>query len=165
MPRRGASPSSASRGRSVPGLYLLGWIATVMGLGVLLVSFLAAGNAAAPWLFLVGLLVVTVGAFAATGSQAVENGRRTDLAYRGPSPVLVFLVVFPVTLIGILVVLAPLSALGLDVRSPGRHHHLAGRHHAGVRGRRAAAGRGSGCAGLAATWGWACRPGPRCGTC
>ena len=62
--------------------------------------------------------MATVGAFAATGSQAVENARRTDLAYRGPSPVLVFLVVFPVTLIGILVVLAPLSALGLDVRSP-----------------------------------------------
>lgn len=102
----------------MPGLYLLGWIATVMGLGVLLVSFLAAGNPAAPWLFLAGLLVVTVGAFAATGSQAVENARRTDLAYRGPSPVLVFLVVFPVTLIGILVVLAPLSALGLDLLSP-----------------------------------------------
>jgi membrane protease YdiL (CAAX protease family) len=111
-------PTFGLEGRSVPGLYLLGWIATVTGLGVLLVSFLAAGNSAAPWLFLVGLLVVTVGAFAATGSQAVENGRRTDLAYRGPSPVLVFLVVFPVTLIGILVVLAPLSALGLDVQSP-----------------------------------------------
>jgi membrane protease YdiL (CAAX protease family) len=111
-------PVFGLEGRSVPGLYLLGWIATVMGLGVLLVSFLAAGNPAAPWLFLAGLLVVTVGAFAATGSQAVENARRTDLAYRGPSPVLVFLVVFPVTLIGILVVLAPLSALGLDLLSP-----------------------------------------------
>ncbi len=85
---------------------------------MLLVSFMAAGGAAAPWLFLAGLLVLTVGAFAATGSQAVENSRREDLAYRGPSPVLVFLVVFPVTLVGILAVLAPLSALGLDVRSP-----------------------------------------------
>jgi membrane protease YdiL (CAAX protease family) len=111
-------PVFGLEGRSVPALYLLGWIATVMGLGILLVSFMAAGSEAAPWLFLVGLLVLTIGAFAATGSQAVENGRRTDLAYRGPSPVSVFLVVFPVTLIGILVVLAPLSALGLDVRSP-----------------------------------------------
>ncbi|HEY5434369.1 MAG TPA: type II CAAX endopeptidase family protein [Candidatus Limnocylindrales bacterium] len=111
-------PVFGLEGRSVPGLYLLGWIATVMGLGVLLVSFLAVGNPAAPWLFLAGLLLVTVGAFAATGSQAVENARRTDLAYRGPSPVRVFLVVFPVTLIGILVVLAPLSALGLDLLSP-----------------------------------------------
>lgn len=105
-------------GRSVPGLYLVGWLATVMGMAVLLVSFMAADSSAAPWLFLAGLLVLTVGAFAATGSQAVENARRTDLAYRGPSPVLVFLVVFPVTLLGILVVLAPLSALGLDTRSP-----------------------------------------------
>jgi membrane protease YdiL (CAAX protease family) len=115
-PRR--LPVFGLEGRSVPGLYLLGWIATVMGVGVLLVSFMAAGSAAAPWLFLVGLLVFTVGAFAATGSQAVENSKRTDRAYRGPSPVLAFLVVFPVTLIGILIVLAPLSALGLDVRSP-----------------------------------------------
>jgi uncharacterized protein len=118
VPALGRLPIFGLEGRSVPGLYLLGWIATVMGLGVLLVSFLAAGSAAAPWLFLGGLLAFTVGAFAATGSQAVENGRRTDLAYRGPSPVLVFLVVFPITLIGILVVLAPLSAMGLDVRSP-----------------------------------------------
>jgi len=111
-------PIFGLEGRTVPGLYLLGWIATVMGVGFLLVSFMAAGNAAAPWLFLIGLLVITIGAFALTGSQAVENGRRTNLAYRGPSPVLVFLVVFPVTLVGILVVLAPLSAMGLDVRSP-----------------------------------------------
>ena len=117
----GATPGRLSpfslQGRSVPGLYLVGWLGTVMGMAVLLVSFMAAGNSAAPWLFLAGLLVLTVGAFAATGSQAVENARRTDLPYRGPSPVLVFLVVFPVTLIGILVVLGPLSALGLDTRS------------------------------------------------
>ena len=118
----GAAPVRLSafslEGRSVPGLYLVGWLASVMGVAVLLVSFMAAGNSAAPWLFLAGLLALTVGAFAATGSQAVENARRTDLPYRGPSPVLVFLVVFPVTLLGILIVLGPLSALGLDARSP-----------------------------------------------
>jgi hypothetical protein len=105
-------------GRATPGLYLVGWIATVMGLAVLVVSLLSAGSAAAPWLFLAGLLVLALGVVSAAGSQAVERSRRTDLAYRGPSPVLVFIVVVPVTLIGILVVLAPLSALGLDARSP-----------------------------------------------
>jgi membrane protease YdiL (CAAX protease family) len=96
----------------------VGWIATVMGLGVLLVSFLAAGSSAAPWLFLVGLVVLALGLVAGAGSQAVERSRRTDLAYRGPSPVLVFLAVVPLTLICVVAVLAPLSALGLDTRSP-----------------------------------------------
>ncbi|MHB8891680.1 MAG: CPBP family intramembrane glutamic endopeptidase [Candidatus Limnocylindrales bacterium] len=105
-------------GRATPGLYLVGWIATVMGLAVLVVSILAAGSAAAPWLFLAGLLVLALGVVAGTGSQAVERGRRTDLAYRGPSPVLMFVVVVPLALIGSLVVLAPLSALGLDAGSP-----------------------------------------------
>ncbi len=76
------------------------------------------GSAAAPWLFLAGLLVLALGLLAAAASQAVERSRRTDLAYRGPSPVLVLLVVVPLTLIGILVVLAPQSAFGLDARSP-----------------------------------------------
>jgi hypothetical protein len=105
-------------GRAVPGLYLVGWVATVTGLAVLLVSFMGSGSAAAPWVFLVGMLLLTAGVFAATGSQAVERGRRTDLAYRGPSPALAFILVVLLTLIGILVVLAPASALGLDVRSP-----------------------------------------------
>ena len=65
-----------------------------------------------------GLLVLALGVVAGAGSQAVERGRRTDLAFRGPSPVLVFVVVVPLTLIGSLVVLAPLSALGLDAGSP-----------------------------------------------
>ena len=51
-------------------------------------------------------------------SQAIERGRRTDLAYHGPSPVLVFLAVVALTPLAQIVVLAPMSLLGLDVRSP-----------------------------------------------
>jgi membrane protease YdiL (CAAX protease family) len=112
-------PSTFSlEGRAVPGLYLVGWVASVMGLAILLVSVLGSGSSAAPWVFLAGILLLTLGVFAATGAQAVERGRRTDLAYRGPSPVLAFILVILLTLIGILVVLAPLSALSLDARSP-----------------------------------------------
>ena len=50
-------------------------------------------RAGCSWL---GLVVLGVGAVAAGGSQAVERGRRTDLAYRGPSPVLAFIAVFVV---------------------------------------------------------------------
>jgi membrane protease YdiL (CAAX protease family) len=105
-------------GRAAPALYLIGWLGSVMGLGVIVVSFLASANPAAPWIFLAGLVVLAVGLLSALGSQAVERGRRTDLAYRGPSPVLAFIAVVALTLLAILLVLAPLSALGMDAQSP-----------------------------------------------
>jgi hypothetical protein len=114
----GGPATFSLEGRSAPALYLVGWVGSLMGLGLILVSILAAGGAAAPWLFLAGLVMVTLGLLAATGSQALERGRRTDLAYRGPSPVLAFLAVIAVTLIATVAVLAPLAALGLDPQSP-----------------------------------------------
>ncbi len=89
-----------------------------MGLAVVLVSVLASSGAAAAWLFLAGDIVLAVGLVSAAGSQAVERGRRKELAYRGPSPVLAFLAVFAITVIATVAVLAPLSALGLDAGSP-----------------------------------------------
>jgi membrane protease YdiL (CAAX protease family) len=105
-------------GRAVPGLYLVAWIAGLMGAGVLFVSFQATVAGAAQWLFLAGLVLLGLGLFAGAGSQAVERGRRPGLAYRGPSPVLAFLLVVVATFVALIVVLAPLSALGLDARSP-----------------------------------------------
>ncbi|HEX5827584.1 MAG TPA: type II CAAX endopeptidase family protein [Candidatus Limnocylindrales bacterium] len=105
-------------GRRVPALYLVGWVGSVMGAAVLLVSFMSTGTAAARWLFLAGLVVLGLGLIAAAGSQAIERGHRAELAYRGPSPVLTFVVAIALTLVGILVVLAPLSALGLDATTP-----------------------------------------------
>jgi membrane protease YdiL (CAAX protease family) len=105
-------------GRAVPGLYVVGWVACLMGVAAVFVSFMATGNGASRWLFLAGLGILGVGLIAAGGSQAIERGRRVDLAYRGPSPVLAFLVVVVLTLIALIVVLAPLSALGLDAQSP-----------------------------------------------
>ena len=105
-------------GRRVPALYLIGWAGSVMGLAVLLISFMATGGAAARWLFLGGLAILVVGLVAAAGSQAIERSRRTDLAYRGPSPVLTFVAAIALTLVGVVVILAPLSALGLDATAP-----------------------------------------------
>jgi membrane protease YdiL (CAAX protease family) len=105
-------------GRAVPGLYLVGWIAGLMGAGIVAISFMATRSGASGWLFLAGTVLLGIGLIAATGSQAVERGRRPDLAYRGPSPVLTFLVVVALTFVALIVVLAPLSALGLDARSP-----------------------------------------------
>ncbi len=105
-------------GRSVPGLYVVGWLATLAGAGILFVSIAANTPGAGPWLFLAGLALLAVGLVGAAGSQAIERGRRLELAYRGPSPVLVFLLVVVLTFLALIVVLAPLSAAGLDARSP-----------------------------------------------
>jgi CAAX protease family protein len=112
-------PSTFSlEGRAAPALYLIGWLGSVMGLGVIVISFLASANAAAPWIFLGGLVVLAVGLVSGAGSQAVERARREDLAYRGPSPVLAFITVIVLTLLAVVVVLAPLAALGMDAQSP-----------------------------------------------
>jgi membrane protease YdiL (CAAX protease family) len=105
-------------GRSVPALFVVGWIGSLMGGATILVSFFAAGTAAARWLFLAGLVVLALGVFAAAGSQAVERARRPSLPFRGASPVLAFVVVIVLSLLALVVVLAPMSALGLDPSSP-----------------------------------------------
>jgi uncharacterized protein len=105
-------------GRAVPALYLVGWIGSLMGASTILVSFFAAGTAPARWLFLAGLIVLGLGLFAAAGSQAVEGARRPSRPFRGPSPVLSFLAVIAISLIALLLVLAPMSALGLDPSGP-----------------------------------------------
>jgi membrane protease YdiL (CAAX protease family) len=115
----GPRPTTFSlEGRAVPGLYFVGWLASLTGAVLVGMSFVANVPGAGRILVLVGLVLLGIGLFAATGSQAVERGRRPELAYRGPSPVLAFLAVVVLTLLVLVVVLAPLSALGLDARSP-----------------------------------------------
>jgi len=63
-------------------------------------------------------VVLGLGLIFAAGSQAVERSHRTELPYRGPSPVLAFAVAIAITLLGIVVVLAPLTALGMDATTP-----------------------------------------------
>lgn len=116
-----ASPGIFSlEGRRVPGLYVVAWLLTLIGGGAVFVSIGAAGSGseAARWLFLLGLVGLSLGFLAGTGSQAVERAHRPDLAYRGPSPVLAFLTVVVITLLATVVVIGPLSALGLDASSP-----------------------------------------------
>jgi len=115
----GPRPTTFSlEGRAVPGLYLVGWLASLVGAVLVGIAFVATVPGAGRWLFLVGLVFLGLGLFAATGSQAVERGRRPELAYRGPSPILAFLAVVVLTLLVLVLVLAPLSALGLDAQSP-----------------------------------------------
>ena len=105
-------------GRVVPAVYLVAWIASVLGAGVMTVSILGSANPYARWLFVAGMAFLAVGLLAAAGSQAIERGRRPSLPFRGPSPVLAFGAVVLVTLLATLVTLVPLSALGVDPGGP-----------------------------------------------
>lgn len=116
-PVRPSSPFSLE-GRSVPALYLIAWILVLIGAGSLFVSFMATVSAAAPWLFLFGALFLGFGVVAGAGSQAVERSKQPDLPFRGPSPALVLVAVVALTISFVVVVLGPLSALGLDAASP-----------------------------------------------
>ena len=102
-------------GRRAPGLYLVGWLATAMGgplLGVAILS--GSGGLGGLVLAVVGALLLGLGLTAAAGAQAIERRDRHDLAYRGPSPFLVFGASVPLTLL----VELPFQLAGFDLRTP-----------------------------------------------
>ncbi len=105
-------------GRAAPGLYLAGWLGSVMGLGILLVGLLASGGAAPVVLSAIGAAILGIGLVAAAGSQAIERRARGEAGYVGPSPFLVFAASLPLTILLVIVVVGPASVLGFDLRSP-----------------------------------------------
>ncbi len=104
-------------GRVAPGLYFVGWIASIVGLATLFVALLSGGGASALILTLVGAVALSAGLVAAAGSQGMERRARGD-GYTGPSPFLVFAASLPLTILLVILVVAPASLLGLDTTSP-----------------------------------------------
>lgn len=76
-------------GRPAAGLYLLGWVLPLAGLGVLLIAF-GVGGVAYGVLLMGALLLVAAGLASAAGYQVVARHRRPAAAYRGPSPLILF---------------------------------------------------------------------------
>jgi membrane protease YdiL (CAAX protease family) len=120
----GPDPAPASRpglhtfsldGRRAPGLYLVGWLATALG-GPLLGVAIVSGSSGFGGLFLVvaGALLLGLGLTAAAGAQGIERRDRSDLAYRGASPFLVFGASIPLTIL----VELPFQLAGFDLRTP-----------------------------------------------
>jgi membrane protease YdiL (CAAX protease family) len=72
-------------GRAAPGLFVVGWLASVMGLGLVIIG-VAAGSGL--FLYFLGPTLLTVGLVAGAGSQTIER-RTRGAAYAGPSPYLV----------------------------------------------------------------------------
>jgi membrane protease YdiL (CAAX protease family) len=115
--RPGASTFTIE-GRSAPALFVVGWLATLMGLATLFVAFLAGGTTAATVLLIVGLVLLAVGLIAGAGSQGIERRARARATYTGPSPILVFVAAIPVTILAGILIGVPLSLLGVAVDGP-----------------------------------------------
>ena len=107
-------------GRAAPGLFLVGWLATIMGGGVLIVASLSGvDQTARSILAFVGLALLSVGLVAGAGSQAMERrARAVDGGYAGPSPFLAFAAAVPISLLLILIVVQPIHALGITLGDP-----------------------------------------------
>ncbi|HEU0236654.1 MAG TPA: type II CAAX endopeptidase family protein [Candidatus Limnocylindrales bacterium] len=120
-------PTSAGRigaryftieGRAAPALFVLGWLGSVVGLGMTAIGFAAGATGAALVVLAVGLIVLSIGLVSAAGSQAIERRAAGFHAYAGPSPLLVFAASIPVVYLLLLAVGTPLAALGLEPARP-----------------------------------------------
>ena len=115
---RPGSGTFTIEGRQAPALFVIGWLATLLGLGFVVVGVLSGGSAASPFILAIGLVLLSVGLIAGAGSQGIERRARGRTAYQGPSPFLVFAASVPVSLLLIVIVGVPLSLIGIDVRGP-----------------------------------------------
>jgi len=80
-------------GRPAPGLYLIAWLLSGAGVAVAFIATLTMPPVSGV-LFMAGLLLVGLGLAAGAGYQVMARSRRDPAAYRGPSPVIVFGVLF-----------------------------------------------------------------------
>jgi membrane protease YdiL (CAAX protease family) len=116
--RLGASTFTIE-GRSAPGLFVVGWIAALIGLSMSIVGFLSGRSPAAVLLILVGLVLLSIGLIAGAGSQGIERRVRGVLPYVGPSPFLVFAASVTVAILALAIAAIPMSILGLPLDGPG----------------------------------------------
>jgi membrane protease YdiL (CAAX protease family) len=115
--RRLGLTAFTTAGRRAPGLFVVGWLATLIGAGFIGIVAFGMTGLAGSVTFLVGLFTVSVGLVLLGGSQAVER-RAAGEAYAGPSPVLVFLAVLSISRLTGFVIGLPLSLIGPSIPVP-----------------------------------------------
>ena len=115
--RPGASTFTID-GRSAPALFVVGWLATLAGLVAIAIALMAGDSTAARVLLIGGLVSLSLGLIAGAGSQAIERRARGVLAYRGPSPLLLFAASVPVSVLAIFGLGLAFSLVALDVDGP-----------------------------------------------
>ena len=105
-------------GRAAPGLFVVGWLATIIGAAFIVPAIGAEGGLSRALLFVAGLGLMTVGLVAGAGSQALERKARGIAGYTGPAPILVFAASLTLTLLLVVVVGNVLVAVGMDPAGP-----------------------------------------------
>jgi len=118
LPARPGSSTFTIEGRSAPGLFVVGWIATLAGLAMVSIAILSGGTTTSRILLVVGLIPLAVGLIAGAGSQGIERRARGVLPYVGPSPFLVLAAVVPVTALAGLVVGIPFALVDVSLDGP-----------------------------------------------
>lgn len=104
-------------GRQAPGLFVVGWIAGLVGGSAAFVGLLAGRNVPGVLLFSIGMAILLAALILLGGSQAIER-RARSAEYAGPSPVLVFAAVIVASYLAAIVVVTPLQLLDLEIGGP-----------------------------------------------
>jgi membrane protease YdiL (CAAX protease family) len=117
-PARPGAGTFTIEGRAAPALFVVGWLATLIGFVAIFVALLAGGSAGAAILLAAGLAVLSIGLVAGAGAQGIERRSRAEQRYAGPSPILVFAASIPVSLLAVVVVSIPLTIVGVAVDGP-----------------------------------------------
>ena len=90
-------------GRRAPALFVVGWLATIVGIGLTGTVAFGVSGLAGVALSLASLFGLSIGLVLLAGSQTIER-RAAGAAYAGPSPLLVLLAIIAVSrLLGFLV--------------------------------------------------------------
>jgi CAAX protease family protein len=117
-PARPGAGTFTIEGRAAPGLFLVGWLATLIGIGAILIGLLAGGRGVALILVVVGLVALSIGLVAGAGVQGIERRARGAAAYTGPSPFLLFAASIPTLALALILVGVPLTFAGVPVDGP-----------------------------------------------
>ena len=117
-PGRFGASTFTIEGRSAPALFVVGWLASLLGFGLVLVGVLSGGGAGWLALIIAGLALLSVGLVAAAGSQGIERRARAMAGYAGPSPLLVFAASVPVSILAVVLVGVPLGLAGVGLDGP-----------------------------------------------
>lgn len=105
-------------GRQAPALFVVGWLASLGGAGLVALAVIANRGLASTLVLLGGLLLLSIGLVAAAGSQGMERRARGMAGYAGPSPFLVFGASIPVSVLAIVVLALPLGLAGISFDGP-----------------------------------------------
>jgi membrane protease YdiL (CAAX protease family) len=104
-------------GRRAPALFVVGWLASVLGLGIAGLTLLGITGVVGAVLWIAGLAAASLGLVLLGGSQTIER-KAVGAAYAGPSPMLVFLAILATSQVAGFAIGLPLSAIGAHIPRP-----------------------------------------------